>query len=196
MDDVQRPMIELPDEEDLTQIAHQVLNGQFGSDGEGELDLPDLTGEDPPDQGSASLRRQRTPVRGHLAYLNVPLSMALYMGFRMFDEQATHKDAQWRNIPEADRILIWLEGMMGRDGLADEDRPPDEKVYWPGGLFQGLTFKKLIVDTHMRGYDEQLAKQNRIRRDLQRKRLQDKLGADWPEEAIDDLLLPDGGDND
>lgn len=198
MADDTRRLIEIPDDDELLRIAQAAVQGQPGADeGEGDLQQWNLneSGDDPPAAGERS-HGSRTPIRGAVAYLHFPLPNDCYLLFSAWDERQAQKKAEtpeavaWDAVREPDKIVDWIRGMAGRDVEADETRNPEDRHYWFGGLFRGLTYKKLIVDTHMRGFETQLKEQLRLVRSQQRDRIRQRLGAEWTDEAIDDLLGP------
>ena len=198
MADERSILIETPGEEELLHIASQVANGQFGTEPD-EGDLPDwnpLDGDDDPGASTPRSNGKKSPVRGAVAYVGFGVPMDCYLAFTAWDEQKakalkdTPDEAAWEATREADKMVDWLREMVGRDLEADEGRHPDERHYWFGGLFQGLTYKKLVVDTHMRGFETQLKQQLRLVRQQQMDRIRQRLGGEWTDEAIEDLLGP------
>ena len=207
MDEQKQPLIEIDDDDDLTLIANQVANGQAGSE-EGEGDLPggwDLNGDD--DRSEVDPRTyvpRKTPVHGQVAYANVPLGSDFQFIFAAADEQRIRVEREkqgdpetpsaYEQIPDPVRMAMYIQGMMGRDIQADERRPADQKVYWPGGLFKGASYKTLIVDTHMRDFDKTLKKQLEAQRRVQFRQARKMLGPEWSDETILHMLGADTTD--
>jgi hypothetical protein len=202
MADDNQPIIQIPDDDELFRIAQAAIQGQMGTD-QGPGDLPQWDEgdtHDTPIESDKRLNASRSPIRGAVAYLHFLLPNDCYLLFSAWDERQAQKKAEtpeavaWDAVREPDKIVDWIRGMAGRDVEADEMRNTDERHYWFGGLFRGLTYKKLIVDTHMRGFETQLKDQLRLVRSQQRDRIRQRLGSEWTDEAIDDLLGPQPDD--
>lgn len=195
--DTQRPLIEVSDDEDLNQIVQGVINGQGGT-GTDDGDLPWPDDGDDGDRPDASRRYERvqSPVRGAVSYVSFGVPMDCYLAFTAWDEreavrvQNTADESAWGAVSERDKMVQWMRGMVGRDLEADETRTPNERHYYFGGLFKGLTYKKLVIDTHMRGSTAEWKKQLRLVRSQERARVRERLGPEWTDEAIDELLGP------
>ena len=202
MDDQDKIFLETDDEPDFTQFAQQAVEGGGGTGPEGDMawGVDDAT-DDPVGKPEAPNAR-RTPIRGSYAYLSVPLGMDLYLGFSAFDEGQKLRERQgeldpteWSAYPEADRLVMWVQGMMARDIERDEKSPEPQRLYYFSGLFRGLTYRKLIVDPHLRGMDAKLRERDRLRRQQQIARVQQKMGPEWTEDAVEDLLGPEDFDD-
>lgn len=189
-------LIEIPDDEmpNFTRIAEEAANGTLGSTpGGGELTLVDLSEGDPGDE-TPHERNRRTPVRGAISYLNMAFPMSTYLLFSAWDERqvdnltTAEEKAKWDAEPEGSRFVRWVEEMAARDIAADELRSQDERVYWLGGLFQALTYKKLIVDTHMKDFDIEFKKNRKLWKKSSFDRHRARLGNEWSDEAIWDLI--------
>lgn len=196
MADERQPLIEIPDDDTLVEIATQAANGQLGTESDGS-DLPDwdLAG-DADDDNSPSSREahRRTPIHGTVTYARVPLNTDFLVAFGAADEQRIRQegeDSRYAQLPEAARMAMYLKGLWARDMAADEFRPPDQKVYWLGGLFRGATYRSLIVDTHMRDFDKTLKEQFQARNRVQFERARKMLGPEWTDEAIAEMLGTD-----
>lgn len=196
-DETQQPLIEIPDDDDLSQIVQGVMSGQHGTMTD-EGDLPWGVGNDTDDSSEAGTRYEKvqSPIRGAVSYLSFGIPMDCYLAFSAWDEResaqvtGTPNEATWQAVPERDKMVQWFREMVGRDLEADENRTPDERHYYFGGLFKGLTYKKLVIDTHMRGSTAQWKKQLRLVRAQERIRFRDRMGPEWTDEAIDDVLGP------
>lgn len=186
-------LIEIPDDDELLSIANQVNNGQFGTEpDDGDLTLTDLTddGEDP---DTRPYQPRKTPVRGSVSYLSIGIPLDVYVAFAAYDEREAKQDPQYHEAtPEGERFIGWLQTLVGRDMEADERRPADQKQYWWGGLYRGLSYKKLVEETHRQDDGAKLRHQLKLLRTQQVARIRAKLGGEWTDDAIDDLLGPDG----
>lgn len=187
-------LIDIPDDEDLLEIANAANAGQFGTEaGEGDLALADLTGDDDTDPDRRPYTPRKSPVKGSVAYMHFGLPLDIYLAFAAADEQSARIDPKfYEEVPESERLIAWLQAVVGRDMEADERRPRDKKVYWWGGLYRSLSYKKLVEDTHRQDDDDRLRLKLRLLRDQQMVRVRAKLGPDWTDDAIEDLLGPDG----
>lgn len=194
-----RDLIELPGTDALLEIAQAAANGSAGSTigDDGDMSAPlDLSGPNDDDDATPQASR-RTPIRGHVSYLSLAIPMDVYLAFSAYDErQIVLQTQDWEALTKSERLVRWMQGMVGRDLEADEHRAPDDRLYWWGGLFRGLSYKTLIQDTHMKGYDVKLKQQLRLLRRQQRERVKKQLGPEWSDEAVDDLLGTVGMDDD
>lgn len=192
-DETQQPLIEIPEEDELLQIANSAVNGQFGTEGDGDMPDWDLTGADDgvntrTDNGPMN---RRTPMRGAVAYLYVGIPMSVYHAFTGYDEQRHRVEGDaWDNLREEERITTYLEELVGRDMQADERRPPADKVYWFAGLYRGQTFKSLVEAAHAKDDEAEFQKRNRLLRAQQRARFRERMGSEWTDDQIDEVLGP------
>lgn len=186
-------LIEIPDDDELLSIANQVNSGQFGTEGDdGDLSLTDLTGGDS-DPDERPYQPRKTPARGAVSYLSIGIPLDVYVAFAAHDERDAKHDPQYHEAtPEAERFVQWLQSVVGRDMEADERRPADQRQYWWGGLYRGLSYQKLVEETHRKDDGTKLRQQLKHLREQQIARVRAKLGGDWTDDAIDDLLGPDG----
>lgn len=190
------PLINLPDSAGMPNWSSMVQADGEDGDGEdngGDLDLGTQDAADTPDAPKEN--RRRSPVHGHVSYLNFSVSRGTQLLFEARDERAKATGEWTEDLPEAERFSIWIDEIAGLDVSADEHRPESDRHYDFGSLFRGMGFKSLIVKTHMRGYEQKLAQHRRQMREDYKARLQKVLGAEWSDEQIEDLLGPDSSDN-
>ena len=194
MADNDQTLIEIPEDDELLTIANAANEGQFGTEND-EGDLPgwpleDLGGGDNTEtEARPSVRK--SPIRGAVAYLPVGIPMSVYHAFTGYDERRIKVDgAAWEALHESDRLIIYLENLVGRDMQADERRAPEDKVYWFAGLFRGATFKSLVEAAHTRDDEAEFAKRQQLVRVQQRTRFRQRFGDEWTDDQIDDVLGP------
>lgn len=186
-------LIELPDDEELFRMAQAAVQGRAGTDaGAGELHQWD--DDDPrnaPIESAPASSPRRTPIHGAVAYMRVPLSMAVYHGFAAYDEARRRKlgDALYQ-VSESDRMAAYLEMMVGHSILADDKRSDEEKIYFFQGLYRGQTFQELVAATHVRDEESEWAQRAKLIRRQECERVRAKLGNEWTDERINEMLGP------
>ena len=187
-------LIEVPDTDELLRIAQEVGQGttDFSNDS-GDLSPSEFNTEESDDPLAGRAPERRTPIRGHVNYLSLGIPMDIYLAFSAYDEQMIRLESpNWMQTSESDRMVMWIQSMVGRDLAVDEQRATDERLYWWGGLFRGISYRNLVMDTHMKGYDAKLKQQLKLLRTQQYERVRLQLGPEWTDEAVEELLGPMG----
>ena len=201
MADEMRGYVDIPEDEEFVNIAVDAANGQLGTGSDdGDLQGDDWlnSGDSTPISDSRSRRPQRAAVHGQAVYVSVPLGNDFLYAFGAADEMIITRegeDGEYLQIPERDRMAMYIKGLIGRDMEADERRTPDKKIYWLGGLYRGATYKNLIVDTHMRDFDKTLKEQWNAKAAIQFKRMREELGPEWSDSKIAYMLGMDSGED-
>lgn len=152
--------------------------------------------------------RPTTPVRGHVAYVSVPLGPSVWaLGQAWLSQQAArYKAMQARGrgedqseeglylghvlqLPAPLQLQEYVEGACGRDAWADERRRESEREYDFASFFAGKSFRRLLRDDVARGQEDAWRQRTRNLREAQRRRLADRF-PDLTANEIEDALGP------
>lgn len=202
----------MPDDEQLIEVPD--TNAPDWSILAAEEDLA----ADPGELGSGTRRpedeagRPTTPVRGHVAYVSVPLGPSVWaLGQAWLSQQAArYKAMQARGrgedqseeglylgnllqLSHALQLQEYVEGACGRDAWADEQRREAEREYDFASFFAGKSFRRLLRDDVARGQEDAWRQRTRNLREAQRRRLADRF-PDMTANEIEYALGPSSDD--
>lgn len=188
MSDKEQSLVDLPDNEpDFLDIASGIEDdGDDGDSGDMALNALGEGGDD----GAESAQRTRTPIRGHVSYLNVEISRGSELLFIAWnDAKPRAEDPDFQALSEGAQFSQWIDIIAARDVLADDVR--HEKEYNLPAFFGTESFQKVLWKGRRDDGAEKWKKQLQEMRQSQMERMRQRH-PDWSDDEILEELGFDG----